>query len=1076
MSSPSSSDVQESSNEVPPMQEMGDQLYMPDLGLSVPHLSSSHGRKVHSAPSEMKGGDQDDDAAQRNDEEQNKTFLRLGSDKASLDINDHAQFWSTYDRVSGAFDREFLDAWHKSLDVLLIFAGLFSAINTAFIMDSYKGLGPDPAETTNDLLRLLISHRNDNITLSLDDLHPGNSSPHIVPINCLFFASLSFSLTAAFGAVTAKQWLTEYGNIGAMKAHHIQGRRRQEKYQGLKSWHLRFIIELLPILLQLSLLLFLIGVVHLLWPLNHTVAIFQGVLSGVAFLAYILTVLIGIAIPTSPFQTPFSRYFPHYRTKVRRFIDAIFQKLRKVGFMDKARTIFSQVLPWSRQLHPAVKVDRLIQCIESLVASSLQFINWSPKPEEPAGELSSDYDSRTNSSQEGQRMGWDGADITAAESVVWLLEQAEHPDVTITALDAVPRLPADLLLSLFQKHEGLLERLAMFHNSLIPPRPSRDTRIDWTNAYPEQAIVSGLALNHILGTNQVLHGSVPISLKLRTLNCQYNHELSVNNDALSMTKILLNINLELPHSHAESMRHVASTILQNLNPSLASPYLISIGALDGSRSSIGDHLVSQVIPLELALNAVISLACNNLITPWHRPVDHLGNSVLSAFDHLLRTEVSRDIISHIAIAIAAIYSPPDMLLSGPEMYVVIDKSRKRLRRTIMARCSAHKKGEMVLENVALALSFIHDAAAGVTIFENLLTVATDLFCENFSFLNNPLSYIDFPHHLLQLSRSSQSNNLKRCVARLLRLCPDGSWIAQLHDNHGRDLHVLCECTLLEESDMDFFHSRTLFGELLDKIVRASDQTQLVDTFRDLEALKRYCKTLLTSRGLSIFDVSYGFLDKMMEMRDEVNLLHSALLEAQITFTVAAVALDILNWGRIGHLIVDFLNYLIQKDQKFEWPAYLSQVGFLTFNEESGRRPIKYIEVQQLLTSLQSNVEWRNIWRGEAILQLWKISRQIDIDQRDMGILNEDDSPFLHQRTVDTMSNYWGSVRRLRASQMYCGLHPDHRALEKYLQECYKMLCSNEKFVELLDRDASSVEEPVETIAQILQELQNLNSG
>ncbi|KAG8924619.1 hypothetical protein FRC02_010324 [Tulasnella sp. 418] len=84
MTSLSSSDVQESSNEMPPMLEMGDQLYMPDLELSVTRLSSSHGGKAHSAPPEMKGGDQDDDAAQRNDEEQNETCLRLGSDKAFI--------------------------------------------------------------------------------------------------------------------------------------------------------------------------------------------------------------------------------------------------------------------------------------------------------------------------------------------------------------------------------------------------------------------------------------------------------------------------------------------------------------------------------------------------------------------------------------------------------------------------------------------------------------------------------------------------------------------------------------------------------------------------------------------------------------------------------------------------------------------------------------------------------------------------------------------------------------------------------------------------------------------------------
>ncbi|KAG8943304.1 hypothetical protein FRC03_002569, partial [Tulasnella sp. 419] len=36
-------------------------------------------------------------------------------------IDDHLPFWTTYDRVAGAYDRELLDGWNKSLDVLLIF-------------------------------------------------------------------------------------------------------------------------------------------------------------------------------------------------------------------------------------------------------------------------------------------------------------------------------------------------------------------------------------------------------------------------------------------------------------------------------------------------------------------------------------------------------------------------------------------------------------------------------------------------------------------------------------------------------------------------------------------------------------------------------------------------------------------------------------------------------------------------------------------------------------------------------------------------------------------------------------------
>ncbi|KAG8938256.1 hypothetical protein FRC03_007460, partial [Tulasnella sp. 419] len=45
----------------------------------------------------------------------------LGPANPFLGIDDHLPFWTTYDRVAGAYDRELLDGWNKSLDVLLIF-------------------------------------------------------------------------------------------------------------------------------------------------------------------------------------------------------------------------------------------------------------------------------------------------------------------------------------------------------------------------------------------------------------------------------------------------------------------------------------------------------------------------------------------------------------------------------------------------------------------------------------------------------------------------------------------------------------------------------------------------------------------------------------------------------------------------------------------------------------------------------------------------------------------------------------------------------------------------------------------
>ncbi|EEB99793.1 hypothetical protein MPER_00435, partial [Moniliophthora perniciosa FA553] len=46
--------------------------------------------------------------------------------------------------------------WRDDIDTLLVFAGLFSAVVTAFAIESYQWLDEDPADTTVALLTQLI--------------------------------------------------------------------------------------------------------------------------------------------------------------------------------------------------------------------------------------------------------------------------------------------------------------------------------------------------------------------------------------------------------------------------------------------------------------------------------------------------------------------------------------------------------------------------------------------------------------------------------------------------------------------------------------------------------------------------------------------------------------------------------------------------------------------------------------------------------------------------------------------------------------------------------------------------------
>ena len=183
-------------------------------------------------------------------------------------------------------------------------AGLFSGINTAFLIEAYKDLKADPSEVTNDILRLVFNKLGDsNVTL------PENSfvaPSRAVRVNCFFLASLSCSLMTALGAVLGKQWLAYYDQENRLRPASERGRDRHRKYLGAKTWHLKAVIETLPTLLQLSFFLFFAAQIDLFWFIHKTVASVILFFAIVTFTFYIITTLIAIFAFGSPFQTRLS--------------------------------------------------------------------------------------------------------------------------------------------------------------------------------------------------------------------------------------------------------------------------------------------------------------------------------------------------------------------------------------------------------------------------------------------------------------------------------------------------------------------------------------------------------------------------------------------------------------------------------------------------------------------------------------------------------------------------------------------------------------------------------------------------
>ncbi|KAG8941199.1 hypothetical protein FRC03_004746, partial [Tulasnella sp. 419] len=216
-------------------------------------------------------------------------------------VQNSAIFWDQYVKEAEVYDTEMVGGMNADLDTLLIFAGLFSAVNTAFIVESYQDLRPSSMERTNALLLQIIQRMN-NATFAEQE-PPFVASSTSVVVNQLFFASLSCSLLAAFGAVLGKQWLNEYQHTGKHRSPLARGMQRHKKFLGMESYHFDFIIQTLPTLLQISLVLFLVALVIWLWEIDHRVSAVVLGFGLVGLLFYAIATIISIWDSTSPFST-----------------------------------------------------------------------------------------------------------------------------------------------------------------------------------------------------------------------------------------------------------------------------------------------------------------------------------------------------------------------------------------------------------------------------------------------------------------------------------------------------------------------------------------------------------------------------------------------------------------------------------------------------------------------------------------------------------------------------------------------------------------------------------------------------
>ena len=193
-------------------------------------------------------------------------------------------------------------------------ASLFSAVVTAFVIESSKLLQPDYTQV-NALLtaHMLSALANGGNTSFLTGIPPPaeilafEKSVSVIVVNVVWYAALGFSLASVLVAMLAKQWLNAYMSQQQAEPHGAAC-ERQRRFDGLHKWALPHVMAILPALLHAALFLFLIGLIIYLWQLDNRVSQATCVILAVLFVFYFASGTLAIFISSCPYITPLSQF------------------------------------------------------------------------------------------------------------------------------------------------------------------------------------------------------------------------------------------------------------------------------------------------------------------------------------------------------------------------------------------------------------------------------------------------------------------------------------------------------------------------------------------------------------------------------------------------------------------------------------------------------------------------------------------------------------------------------------------------------------------------------------------------
>jgi hypothetical protein len=240
-------------------------------------------------------------------------------------------------------DKEMVERWKSEADTVLVFvgasstilgafpskehvpkAGLFTAVISVSLVESYKWLSPDPGDETVARLNVAIdlltqtsqqfynnSHGIPVQSVAVASSPPFQLTQDILAVNVLWFNSLVICIGCAIIATLIQKWARRYLALTQGRGTPAQRARvRRLLSNGLITFRANWFRQLLGMLLHFSIFLYCLGIIvfvfHIGQDVDNNLASSAAVYLFVCFLIYAGMTILPFFFLNCPYSTPYT--------------------------------------------------------------------------------------------------------------------------------------------------------------------------------------------------------------------------------------------------------------------------------------------------------------------------------------------------------------------------------------------------------------------------------------------------------------------------------------------------------------------------------------------------------------------------------------------------------------------------------------------------------------------------------------------------------------------------------------------------------------------------------------------------